>query len=963
MRGVAKITGPALPKVGETNFYEVTEFHKGTVVIDPNTVKWKLYQYKDGQWLELAGPVKTGKKVTFSFPQKWYGKKLLVEAYIYDAEAKTPPGIVVSPILGTKKILNTEILDAHGDKITTPPKYGQSITLKVTTENMLGETLKLSLWERDTVSDTGHDPTGNQLLWEGKSKQIDNKGISTTKVVLSANMLVLAQKSMFDGAEHEYYLLVDGGTVKTISATTIVSTEKILSKGDYKIAKRDPIPDKITPILDQILVKIKNLPGWDKIIVEGTSKAVVEDVTAPKVEGIITAYFAKEEFTKETTDDAGNYDYKFGGTKAKNKTGTPEEKATVADAILTKGKINDKLKAEKRYTTKEAIVEALTKVEYGIDTTDAKTVAVKTFKLGANFIKINSAPLEEEVYVVAKTYLLDGKEVTITIKEKEAVLVAANGDLTVLEAKENGAEITALKATVEGGIAKVKIKLRPKADETLATWKEKLANGKEDGTHKYDVKSPFTVSGDLDKIAGNIEKRSNTALAPNHVVKKADISKLLTEGASYNNTNSFVFPKYKKEKVVESLWLKAECQGTKKHEGEYLKKDGEYFVIGKKCECEARIRAFMRVIRVGEGTGEYFKGTKTARDPELGYTTWFSGAGNNFTLSDDHPRTINHNSTKTVYSSAAGAYQTMSWKFDELNGYKLEKHNDTYRTVEPRVYSESTDKAKKYDAKGFSQVSQDRLCIIILKDDIKVINTILKKDIKGAISKSSGTWVSLPGATAGQPTAKMQDTLDYYDEFLKEELAGKSNLHIKSGFLKEFDIKCSCGNESSSAWHHPLDRMELRGWYGSGFYPGDSDHGAAEVRKAKHHDGLDLYAPISTTIYACIDGEIYDDYVSDTYGNTLGIKGTYKGETYYFFYAHLSERSVEKAATVSAGDVIGKTGQSGNASGQSAKMNHLHFEVRNTSERTGGKLDPLTTIEELNRDVITNPDQNTQTGN
>lgn len=209
----------------------------------------------------------------------------------------------------------------------------------------------------------------------------------------------------------------------------------------------------------------------------------------------------------------------------------------------------------------------------------------------------------------------------------------------------------------------------------------------------------------------------------------------------------------------------------------------------------------------------------------------------------------------------------------------------------------------------------------------------------------------------------MKETLDYYDEFLKEELAGKSHLHIKSGFLKEFNIKCNCGNESNSIWHHPLDRMELRGWYGSGFYPGDSDHGPAEVRISKHHDGLDLYAPIGTTAYACIDGEVYNDYISTTYGNTIGIKGTYDGNTYYFFYAHLSERNVVIGDSVSAGDVIGKTGQSGNASGQASKMNHLHFEVRNTSKTTGGRLDPLATIEELNRDVITNPDQNTQKGN
>ena len=207
-------------------------------------------------------------------------------------------------------------------------------------------------------------------------------------------------------------------------------------------------------------------------------------------------------------------------------------------------------------------------------------ISFNLYKLGANFIRVNSAPLEEEVYVVANTYLLNGKEVTIKIKEKEAVLVGANADLMVLEAKENGAEITTLKATVDNGIAKVKIKLRPKEDEDLKKWKEKLANGIKDGTHKYTVKKTFTVSGDLDKIASSIEKKSNEALASKHTVKKADISALLAEGKTYPAGTLLEFPKYKK--TEEMLWIKAECQGDiKKYEGEYLKKDGEYFVVGR----------------------------------------------------------------------------------------------------------------------------------------------------------------------------------------------------------------------------------------------------------------------------------------------------------------------------------------------------------------------------------------------
>jgi muramidase (phage lysozyme) len=244
------------------------------------------------------------------------------------------------------------------------------------------------------------------------------------------------------------------------------------------------------------------------------------------------------------------------------------------------------------------------------------------------------------------------------------------------------------------------------------------------------------------------------------------------------------------KQVEEFLYLNAKVAGKEQHNKDFLKKDGKYFKIGGGiCECEARVRAFMRILRVGEGTGEYIKGTHQPRNPQLGYTTWFSGSGNNFSDMSNHPQKINHNTTKTVYSSAAGAYQIMGWKYDELNGYDIEKHNGTYRTVIPRKYHAEHDKAKKYDALGFSEISQDRLCIIIL-DKLDVIKDIISGNIEMALDKSKGVWVSLPGATAGQPTVKMKDTLDYYDEFLKKELSGNSNLHIKPGFLKDFGYVC-----------------------------------------------------------------------------------------------------------------------------------------------------------------------------
>ena len=97
----------------------------------------------------------------------------------------------------------------------------------------------------------------------------------------------------------------------------------------------------------------------------------------------------------------------------------------------------------------------------------------------------------------------------------------------------------------------------------------------------------------------------------------------------------------------------------------------------KVCECEARVKAFMRMLRVGEGT-----------DSERGYTTQFSGK--QFSNMNNHPHDV---VTANGYSSsAAGAYQIMSDTYDGLK---------TYRT--------------KYSIMNFNQESQDKLCLVILK--------------------------------------------------------------------------------------------------------------------------------------------------------------------------------------------------------------------------------------------------------
>ncbi|WP_421497721.1 peptidoglycan DD-metalloendopeptidase family protein [Flavobacterium columnare] len=645
------------------------------------------------------------------------------------------------------------------------------------------------------------------------------------------------------------------------------------------------------------------------------------------VETIIDVYFAKEEFTKETTEKTGTHQYKF---QNENKNIDKDKIATII-----KKKVDEAIRKDKKYSKLDDIKAALTKTTYAKN----EVISFDVYKLGSNLVKINNAPLEEEIYIVAKTVLLEGKEVNIKIKEKEEILIAKAADLPVQEAKKDGAELTTLKATVEKGEAKIKIKLRPKSDEDLKKWKEKLA-GIKDGQHTYTFGGKNDTSTDAKKktVAGIIIKKIKDELAKNKkFAKSEDIVKTMAN-ASYDKGEKITFDTYKVP--TEYLWLQAECQGdVKKHEGEFLKRDGVYFVIGKKCECEARIRAFMRMLRVGEGT-----------EGEKGYTTQYSET--QFSDTSKHPENVI--TAGSYSSSAAGAYQIMRYTWWWLKGEKLTKDNK-----KANVYEESHDYIKKYSIPDFSAESQDKLCIIILKHKrIGSLDLITKNKIKEALEKyGSYEWASLPPGRYGQPTQTMEEALKKYDEYLKEELAGETNLYLKKGFLKEFDIKCNCGKDNSdSDWHQPLDNMELRGWYSdTQWSPGKSDfHG----RTGGKHDGLDLYAPVGTPIYACIDGEI--TYLEDPngYGNRIFLEGNYKEQKYFLMYCHLSEY---KTGQVSAGDEIGKTGQTGNANGQAAKMAHLHFEVRK-EKMSKPSFDPLVEIEELGNSVNKNPDKNSQTG-
>jgi murein DD-endopeptidase MepM/ murein hydrolase activator NlpD len=121
----------------------------------------------------------------------------------------------------------------------------------------------------------------------------------------------------------------------------------------------------------------------------------------------------------------------------------------------------------------------------------------------------------------------------------------------------------------------------------------------------------------------------------------------------------------------------------------------------------------------------------------------------------------------------------------------------------------------------------------------------------------------------------------------------------------------------------------------------------------KFHQGWDLEASTGTPCYAICDGVITHTGHHAQFGWNVVLQFSRSGLTkvspvdaLWAFYAHLSSYIVKKDQIVAAGDVIGFTGHSGNAS---ASAPHLHFEIRSTSNPSPGlgstgRIDPATIL-------------------
>jgi murein DD-endopeptidase MepM/ murein hydrolase activator NlpD len=102
----------------------------------------------------------------------------------------------------------------------------------------------------------------------------------------------------------------------------------------------------------------------------------------------------------------------------------------------------------------------------------------------------------------------------------------------------------------------------------------------------------------------------------------------------------------------------------------------------------------------------------------------------------------------------------------------------------------------------------------------------------------------------------------------------------------------------------------------------------------EQHPGLDIAVPIGTMVRASGGGTVLRTGSDAEYGTFVLLQHP---EGYQSMYGHLDRTTVQAGRPVSAGEVIGLSGNSGRSSAP-----HLHFEIR----LNGQSLDPTTLVKE-----------------
>ncbi|MCX4768359.1 Glycyl-glycine endopeptidase ALE-1 precursor [Streptomyces sp. ADI92-24] len=148
-----------------------------------------------------------------------------------------------------------------------------------------------------------------------------------------------------------------------------------------------------------------------------------------------------------------------------------------------------------------------------------------------------------------------------------------------------------------------------------------------------------------------------------------------------------------------------------------------------------------------------------------------------------------------------------------------------------------------------------------------------------------------------------------------------SNSASSSGTQASNETSAPAGQGTASGYVHPVPGSHTTAYRASG-----------ANWSSGSHTGIDFPVSTGTSVKAITSGTVVTAGWGGAYGNEVVIK---HADGHYSQYGHMSSLSVSAGQTVTAGQQVGLSGATGNATGP-----HLHFEIR-TGPAYGSDIDPI----------------------
>lgn len=253
-------------------------------------------------------------------------------------------------------------------------------------------------------------------------------------------------------------------------------------------------------------------------------------------------------------------------------------------------------------------------------------------------------------------------------------------------------------------------------------------------------------------------------------------------------------------------------------------------------------------------------------------------------------------------------YDTEMLKQVEEKKQKIENEKQELENNKESLNIARKTKESKVNALKIAKVEKEEKANQLVEDEKSIINLI--SELKEHESNID---------------AKIKQMQKEYDEQLKKQqsdnMVTQSNKKTNSN-NKTNTTQISNNNSSKYGFGWPVNNPNITTGYGiSGKY-----------WSSGHHTGIDFKASKGTPVYSIGNGKVFDTGYSSAYGNFIEI---YHGNNIYSFYAHASNIQVSVGQTISKGQQIMLSGDSGNVTGP-----HLHFEVRSPSYRYANCVNP-----------------------